>query len=143
MEGLRIADLRVDDVLPAEHAGGLLRSGHVHPRGDLRHRAGIEDLPSVCLFDTVADAGDRGARLAGEEEALDAETTRVDALLLGNLGEVERERWRAVERLRLHEAHPKHRARAHSGRAGAEGERLGAEALRPAERATTAHVEAQ
>ena len=47
MEAHRIADLGVDDILPAEHAVGLGRARDIHPRRHLAHRAAVEDLGAV------------------------------------------------------------------------------------------------
>src|SRR6266576_276492 len=56
--GLRITYLGVDDVLPAEHALGLCRTGHVHPRRHLGHRAGIEHPGKVNIRDAIPYCGD-------------------------------------------------------------------------------------
>ena len=139
----RIADLGIDDVLPAKHPGRLFRATHVHPGRDLRHRAGVVDLAVVGLLDPVLDAGYRRSRLAGEEQPPDPEILRIDALLLRHLREVERERGRPVERLRLHRVHPLHRPRRHPRRAGPERERLAAQPLGTRKRTPAPHVEAE
>jgi len=141
--GLGIAHLGVDEILPAQHAGGLGRAGDVHPRRHLRHRAGIEHLGAVELGDAVADARDRSSGLTGKEHVAQAEIARIEPFVESRLGKVQRVGRRAVEARRLHGIEPLRAADRHAGRAGAKRKRLGAQPLGAGQRAPAPEIEAE
>ncbi len=66
-KALRIADLSVNDVLPAEHAVGFGRSRNIHPWHHFAHGAAIDDLGAISRFDLRPHGRNGGARLAGKE----------------------------------------------------------------------------
>src|SRR6202521_131910 len=139
--GRGIAYLGIHHVLPTQHAARLARAGDVHPRRHLRHRAAIDHVRAVESRDLVAYAGNRRARLAGEEHDLQPEIARIEPLLGRDLPKVERIGRRAVECRRLDHGEPLRAARRHSGHARAEWKALRAQALRARERAPASQVE--
>src|SRR6185436_17546698 len=78
--GDRVADLRVDEVLPEMHASPrrTLRVGH--PRTHLGHAARVDADAAERLLDQALRRRDARARLAGEEQDAEAEAPGIDAL---------------------------------------------------------------
>ncbi len=141
--GLRVADLRVDEILPEVHAGAMAALAIGHPGRHLRHAAHVHTVPAEGGLDERLGGGNARARLAREEKEADAERARIDALAPRRLREVQRIGRRAVERARPQIARPLHGGQGLAGGAGAEGEDGGAQPLRPHQGAPGAEVQAE
>src|SRR5215467_6734640 len=143
LERLRIAYLRVDEVLPQMHSGSARAFTVRHPRSHLRHAAHVDADSAERRLNEFSGGGNSGARLPREKESLKAKGARIDALAPRGLGEVQPVGRRAVEDAWLHLARPLDGHQRLSGDARAEGKGGRPEALDRRERSPRADVKAE
>ena len=143
LEGLRIADLGVDDVLPQVHAAASCAFAVRHPRRHLGRGSHVDAGRPERLLDLLLGRGNSRAGLPREEEDAEAERARIDPFALRRVGEMERVGGRPVERAGLHLAGPLHTHQRLAGDPGPERERGRAQALDAGEGAPRPHVEAE